>query len=334
MTKIFCLFGIWLLLGSQTYLYAQGLNIGRIRYEIEEGDTLEGIFKKFLKDGRVLKKNGEIYRLNRERNLQIDDWEDLDEGDPLDVYLPATYIDKKKFKEYVEYKKIRANEKRLQKIADSRWMRSIFYMASFGRFNQTEAPIDIKFQQNSPVTLGYATSYRLGPKWSLSASTYFSYLLSADSGLSTEKVSIKPEIGANGYVARKMSSAWFTSVYGGIDFERFTTFNIDTIISSQTVVRDESRVWFATVGVDKYLRNNTSGLLLRGSISTALSSSRISYESGESLDRPFKGLKLLLYANAPISEKYFIHFLFKQHLMSGAGDLSVNRIGVGFGYKL
>lgn len=325
------IFGIWLLLGSQINSYAQGLNIGRIRYEIEEGDTIEGIFKKFLKDGRVLKKDSEFYRLNQERNLQISDWEDLDEGDFIDVYLPASYIDKRKFKEYVEYKKIKENEKRLQKIADSRWSRSVFYMASFGRFNQVEGAVDVKFQQNSPVTLGYATSYRLGPDWSLGGSAYFSYLLSADSGLSTEKVSIKPEIGFNGYVSRRLPKF---SVYGGIDFERFTTFDIDTIITSQTVVRDESRVWFGTIGIDKYLKNNRRGLLLRASLSTALASSRINYETGQSVDRPFKGLKFLLYANSPINEKYFIHFLFKQHIMSGAGDLNVNRIGVGFGYKL
>lgn len=311
--------------------FAQGLNIGRIRYEVQKDEeTLESIFKKFLKDGRVLKKDGEFYRLNQERNLQVNDWQDLEEGDVIDVYLPASFIDKEKFKEYVAYKKALDEERRLQKLADARWNRSVFYMASFGRFNQTEGAIDIKFQQNSPVTLGYATSYKLSPEWSVSGSAYFSYLLAADSVLNTEKVSIRPEIGFNGYLARRLTHF---NVYGGVDFERFTTFDIDTIISSQQVSRDESRVWFATIGIDKYLKNNRRGLLLRASLSTALSSTRISYESGESLDRPFTGLKLMLYANAPIDEKYFMHFLFKQHLMSGAGDLSVNRIGVGFGYK-
>lgn len=312
--------------------FAQALNIGRIRYEVQKDEeSLESIFKKFLKDGRVLKKDSEFYRLNKERNLQVKDWQDLDEGDVIDVYLPASIIDKKKFKEYVAYKKALDEERRLQKLADARWNRSIFYMASFGRFNQTEGVIDIKFQQNSPVTLGYATSYKLSPEWSVSGSAYFSYLLPADSVLDTEKVSIQPEIGFNGYLSRRLTHF---NVYGGVDFERFTTFDIDTIISSQQVSRDESRVWFGTIGIDKYLKNNRRGLLLRASLSTALSSTRISYESGESLDRPFTGLKLMLYANAPIDEKYFMHFLFKQHLMSGAGDLSVNRIGVGFGYKL
>jgi hypothetical protein len=304
--------------------------VGRIRYTIQDGDTLETIFRKFLQDGRSLKKDGEFYRLNRERNAQITDWEDLDEGDELDVYLPVLYIDKKKFKDYVEYKKILANEKRLKKIADSRWSRSLFYMASFGRFNQQEGAIDIKFQQNSPFTLGYATSLKLSPEWRWSASAYLSYLLPADSILSTEQVEIRPEIGLNTYLHKNMGKY---SLYGGIDFERFTTFDVATLAQSATVVRDELRIFFATVGIDKFLRNNRQGLLLRASLSAALSTSQQSYE-GLPRDRSFGGFKILLYANAPINEKWFIHFLCKQHIMSGAGDLSVNRIGVGFGYKL
>lgn len=319
----------------QSPLFAQNeeVSVGRIRYEIQEGDTLESIFRKFLKDGRAIKKDGEFYKLNIERNWQIKDWEDLGDdhaGDEIDIYLPAVFIDKEKFKDYLEFKKILANEKRLQKIADSRWMRSLFYMASYGRFNQTKLPIDIKFQQNSPFTFGYAMSYKMNPKWRWSASAYLSYLLAADTSLTAEAVSIRPEVGLNTYLGHSFENF---SIYGGIDFERFTTFNIEALEQSATILRDETRMYFATVGIDKFLKNNRRGLLLRASISATVTSSRTSYQ-GETLDNPFTGFKFLLYANTPINEKYFVHFLYKQHVMSGPGDLNVSRIGVGFGYKL
>ncbi len=203
-------------------------------------------------------------------------------------------------------------------------------MASFGRFNQQEGQIDIKFQQNSPFTLGYATSLKLSPEWRWSASAYLSYLLPADSVLSAGQVDIRPEVGLNTYIGKNLGKF---SIYGGVDFERFTTFDVEALATSATVSRDELRIFFATIGIDKFLKNNRRGLLLRASLSAALSTSQQSYE-GLPRERTFGGFKVLLYANSPINEKWFIHFLYKQHLMSGAGDLTVNRIGVGFGYKL
>ncbi|MCF8059031.1 MAG: hypothetical protein K9K67_07030 [Bacteriovoracaceae bacterium] len=311
--------------------FSQGIDIGRIRYEIQKGDDLLSILEKFLKNGRTLEKESELFELNMGRNLQISNWEDLKSGQEIDIYLPISYIDKTKFKEYLKQKKIRQNELRLQQIVDSRWSQSVFTMASFGRFNQLESEIDLKFQQNSPFTLGYATSFKFNRNWSWSASAYLSYLLSAKTSLSTEKVSIRPEIGLNSYLSHSFSSF---NLYGGLDFERFTTFNLDSLRSQAIIERDELRLIFASLGVDKYFKSNKQGLLLRASLSTSISSQRISYETGNELDRPFSGMKLILYANTPINKKYFIHFLYKQHILSGPGDLSVSRIGVGFGLKL
>ena len=325
---------LFILIFFQMSSFAQldEIKVARIRYTIQADDyKLEDVFRKFLKDGRSIKKDGEFVKLNIQRNWQIKDWEDLTdyEGEEMDIYLPPSYIDKQKFKAYLKFKELEANERRIEKLAMANHSRSVFYMASFGRFNQTQAPIDIKFQQNSPMTVGYSHSYKLSELWRISGSAYLSYLIPADTALSSESLSLRPEVGFNGYLGRNMGKY---SLYAGFDFERFTTFDIDALISTQTAQRDETRVTFATFGIDKYLKNNVRGLLLRASISVSMTSSRTSYE-GETLENPFTGLKFLLYANAPINEKYFFHALYKQHMMNGAGDLNVSRIGVGFGRK-
>lgn len=322
---IFLFLTIW---GGHSF--SAPMQIGRIRYQITDERNLPQILSKFLKPGSRLKRDSLIFEINKERNSHVDDWNDLDAGVEIDLYLPKGMVSAKKFKAYLALKKRRLEESKRK--APSPWNTSVFYMASYGRFTQTQREINISFQQNSPLSLGVSTGYRLGDNYSLSGSLYASYLTSASSSLGGSDIAIRPEIGGNAYLSRKFGNNW--NFFTGIDFERFTTFNINDIRSTSEIFLDENRMSFATFGIDKVIPFEKKRLLLRFSISPVLSSQRLSYTTAEEIEEVFSGIKYLIYINASINKKYYFHVLYKQHSMTGPGDLNVSRIGLGIGYNL
>ncbi len=326
--KLFVFFIFISVWGGQSF--AAPMQIGRIRYQITDEKNLPQILRKFLKSGSRLKSDGPVFKINKERNSHIDDWNDLDEGAEIDLYLPKGMVSAKKFKAYLALKKRRLEESKRK--APSPWNTSVFYMASYGRFTQTQREINISFQQNSPLSLGVSTGYRLGDNYSLSASLYASYLTSASNGLGGSDVAVRPEIGGNGYLSRKFGDNW--SFFTGVDFERFTTFNINSIRLTSEIFLDENRMSFATFGIDKVIQTKKTSLLLRFSISPVINSQRLSYTTAEEFEEVFSGIKYLIYINASINKKYYFHVLYKQHSMTGPGDLNVSRIGLGIGYNL
>jgi hypothetical protein len=165
-----------------------------------------------------------------------------------------------------------------------------------------------------------------------SGSLYASYLTSAANSLGGSDISVRPEIGGNAYLSRKFGNNW--NFFTGVDFERFTTFNINDIRSTSEIFLDENRMSFATFGIDKVIPFEKKSLLLRFSISPVLSSQRLGYTTAEEFEEVFSGIKYLIYINASINKKYYFHVLYKQHSMTGPGDLNVSRIGLGIGYKL
>lgn len=48
----------------------------------------------------------------------------------------------------------------------------------------------------------------------------------------------------------------------------------------------------------------------------------------------YDGLKYMLYFNYRVKGPWFIHLLYKVHIMEGPDKLSTNRTGIGFGYNL
>lgn len=305
-------------------------SFGRIRYQIRGEKNLYQIFAKFLKPKSRITKNGPLIKINIQRNAQIKDWGNLPNGEFIDLYLPREMISKKKFLAYQKEKKERL--KILKSKIPSPWSHSLFYMASYGLFSQAQGETKINFQQNSPLSLGMTSFYKWSEETSLTASIYFSYLISATSELSSENVSIRPEVGGNLYWSRKLGTGW--SFFTGLDAERFTAFNIDEMRTTGTIILDENRVSYLTIGIDKFISLSKKGLLLKASVSPVLNSQRLDYQTGEAYRNTYKGYKFLLYANTSINESYFFHVLYKHHVMSGPGDIEVQRIGVGFGYRL
>ncbi len=323
------------LLSFSSNLYAESSKWASTHYVLEPNDNLLTIVKKFIIPNHKIKKDGPILKRNLDKNKNIKNWKDPISGTSIKLLLPRNLFNKEVLKEYgqkqIELKKEREEEKKKREevMAKSPWSFGIFYMASNGNFTQTQDEISINFQQNSPFSLGVSANYRLSYEYSLNSSLYTSYLTVASNSLSDEKVSIKPEIGSNIYLTRKLGASW--KVYAGFDLERFSTFNIDDIRDTGMVVRDENRMSFATFGIDKFFTNSFLPFLLRFSVSSSLTSQRITYDADNDQDLTFSGLKYMLYFNAPVSNRIFFHILYKQHIMTGPSELNSYRIGLGLG---
>lgn len=120
--KLFVFFIFISVWGGQSF--AAPMQIGRIRYQITDEKNLPQILRKFLKSGSRLKSDGPVFKINKERNSHIDDWNDLDEGAEIDLYLPKGMVSAKKFKAYLALKKRRLEESKRK--APSPWNTSVF----------------------------------------------------------------------------------------------------------------------------------------------------------------------------------------------------------------
>lgn len=278
-------------------------------------------------------------------NKSVENWTDLQRGQRIDLFISEDFLDKSKLERYRQQMREKLTNLKKEVVADkeeqskiprpSGLKGSIFYMASYGRFTQSGDDLaDVIFQQNSPVTFGSSFSFypENGP-WSYAGSAYFSHLVAASNNLDNEIVDIPLEIGFNLYGEYRFQKFNFTG-YAGLDYERFHTFNLPGIRDEGRIYLDENVVTYLTMGATGLVNIFDKAFLMKLSFSQSLFSSTTPQYSGEILNEDFSGFKALWYVNKKISEKFYVHTLFKYHKMSGPSDLSTLRIGVGVGYIL
>ena len=305
---------------------------------VEKGDNYASILRMYLKDDAVVDKNAPLVVKTMSQNPQVTDWAELVPGTLISLYITEDVMDTEKYiskqmalnTKMEEVKKIILN-----KIAPPHGLKgSIFYMASSGNFSQVQGKTSIEYKQNSFGTLGIQLNYF--PKnslFSISSSAYVSAFSDAKAALEPFEVKIPPELGINLYGDFLWKKPRI-SFYGGIDYEKFSAFNIDGIVDEQKIYLDKVSAIYLTAGASHALKILEKPLFFKVSISQSVNSSHISdYSKATNLD-PYSGSKLLFYLNYKFTDKFFLHTLLKVHTMSGPSDLSSTRLGVGVGYIL
>ncbi|MDO9181272.1 MAG: hypothetical protein Q7U04_02635 [Bacteriovorax sp.] len=335
----------YILLFSLMVSNAYALNYYSFMYQVEDGDTFGLILKKFVQDTSIINAKTPLVKKTIKNNPHILQWSNLPKGSIIELYISDDFMDMKKYRPYEAgiLKKIAdKEEKKRESTYPSGLKASLFYMASVGTFNQKADQIaEIKFKQNSPLTFG--GSFNFYPKdklYSYSFSAYGSYLLATANSLTSEKISIPPEIGANLYYEYRLQNFGAT-VFSGIDYESFYVFNLRGLQNYGKVYVDGVGATYLTVGFAKSFTFFNRQLFSKLSISKSFLSS---YKNNEPLSSglipdeydtgKYSGSKFLFYLNYKFNDKFYLHTLFKYHSMSGPSNLSVLRVGVGFGYIL
>jgi hypothetical protein len=335
------LYLIFFFVSSQS---AFALNYYTFSYKIENGESFSFILKKFVKDDAIINSKTPLVSKIKKLNPHITDWSKLTPGTVIKLFISDELMDLEKYKPYqaeVTQKIVEIKEQKTISTYPSGFKASIFYMNSSGTFTQRKGTdVEISFKQNSPITLGVAMSYYPKDKlYSTSLSSYVSMLRSPSNSLTTETVSIPSEVGFNIFEEYRWLK-YNVTLYGGPDFEKFSLFNLDGLQYDGQIYVDGVSVTYLTVGAAKSfsLFNKTFFTKISASKSVISTYQNNAPDSATSLSsspsESYNGYRFLLYFNYKITDKFFIHTLFKYHTMSGPSDLTTVRIGVGIGYIL
>jgi hypothetical protein len=307
-------------------------------YKVEEGDTFASLLRMYVKDDSVINKSTPLVLKNIKNNPQVKDWRDLIPGALIYVYIPENLMDMTKYQakqKSVNTKNEEIKKEIIAKISPpSGFKGSAFYMASWGDFSQTSGETTVEYKQNSLVNLGLQGNYL--PKnslYSFSSSIYFSTFTAADATLPPNSVKLPPEVGFNfygDYLWKKPRISW----QAGLDYEKFSSFNIEGILNDQKIYLDRISVVYATVGVSHVFYILEKPFFIKTSLSKSVSSTTTTDYTASTNKESLTGMKALFYLNYKFTDKFFLHSLLKIHKMSGPSDLSSTRLGVGVGYIL
>jgi hypothetical protein len=295
-----------------------------IDYTVKDGDTFATILRKYVKRNSIINSNTAMIHKTRSENPHIKEWGKLKADTLITLYITKEFID---ISEIISRRKT-------YKILSSRpkgYHSSLFHMMSSGTFNQEDsaATVDINFSQHSFLSLGYTGQYYPEKKpYSFSGSIYIATLNTTESNLGQE-ISIAPELGINGYINYSFSKF---SIFGGFDFERFSTFNTEAIIASSQLILVESRTFYLSGGFNKSFSLGKHKLFSRYSFSKSVATSTDFSSYSTEPASTYNGYKFLAYLSYKFNKNWFAHILFKYHVMSGPDNLSVFRTGIGLGY--
>ena len=307
-------------------------------YKVEPGDSYASILKIYVKDNSIINKNTPLVEKTMSMNPHISDWSLLNPGDLISIYISEDLMDMNKYnskQSMVNSKNKEIQKNILIKTATPEGLKgSVFYMSSYGDFSQVADGTSVNYKQNSFLTLGLQSNYF--PKntlYSFSASVYFSIFTVADTIIPPFEVKLPAEVGMNFY-ADYLWKNQRISFYGGIDYEKFSAFNIEGIFNDQSIYLDRITVVYLTAGISHAFNVYDKPIFVKASMSQSVKSAKISEYSEITKLEPLTGSKLLFYLNYKFNDKIFLHTLLKIHTMSGPSELSSTRLGVGVGYIL
>lgn len=304
----------------------------KIKYEVKKRMSLQSIYKGILYDDVKYSDKYKMVRATKKYNEQVGDWNKLS---PQNIFL---YVDTSKvnISKLIKGQKLSENQENQLRTKSNvigrknQYKYSLFYMASFGDFTQDKNTSKVIFKQNSSFTLGLSLNYKLNiEKLSLSSSLYYSHLDTASANLNFDDVELDAEIGGNLYGNYKLLKGF--KLYSGVDYERFNTFNIDRLNNNSEIVFDKNQIVYLTFGLEKLLKILDRNILTKVSYSHSLFSFR-STSSGDS-EEEYSGGKFMIYTSMDIYKKFYLHLLYKKHIMTGPSDLDISRFGIGFGYS-
>jgi hypothetical protein len=163
----------------------------------------------------------------------------------------------------------------------------------------------------------------------ISSSAYWSNLTSSKlsgSTVTTSELEVKPEIGFNLYFQQVIPFGGL-SVYGGMDYEQFSTFNTQAFVNGANLDLNQNKIIFATIGAGKTFFWGNQKILLKSSISKSVNSKSSSALTNDT----FEGNRILLFASLKGDSRLTYHLIFKRHMLEGPTQLTINRIGAGIG---
>ena len=312
-------------------------------YKVEPGDTYASILKLYVKDNSIINKNSPLVEKTMSLNPHVSDWNILSPGTLISIYINEDIMDMDKYKskqpiastKVEEVKKIIPIKAPPPKVVPPEGFKgSLFYMASLGDFTQSADGTSVSYKQNSLLTLGIQGNYF--PKnslYSFSSSAYFSSFSSAETTIPPLDVQLPAEIGLNFYVDYLWKKPRI-NFYGGVDYEKFSAFNIEGIFDDQKIYLDRITLVYLTAGMSHSFNVLGKPIIAKFSLSQSVSSTTVSEYPAITNLESLSGTKLLFYLNYKFNDKLFMHTLLKVHTMSGPSELSSIRLGVGVGYIL
>jgi len=314
-----------LLLCISLTVHSEELFFYSLNYTVEKDENLEEVIKKFVKDNSNITSDSPMIHKTRGNNSHIENWGELGKDSKFKLYISNDFID---FDKYEQYK----NRHSSKLLKTSSIQSTLYYMASAGDFTQKSNSngINFKFSQNSPYTLGYVFNKDISNSpYSLSSSLYISKLSTGVSNLN-QGVDVPTEKGLNLYFKHFLKKYRF-SYFAGIDYEIFNSFNAGALEANSTIVVDENKILFLSVGLEKSIQILNKNLSTSFSISSSILSSNKIGAGGYS-SKEYKGLRLLTYLKLHLNQSWFIHSMLKYHRLSGPDKLSILRYGIGIGY--
>ena len=309
-------------------------------YMIKEKDSLESLSKRLLPRYKIKYGNNiEDFKKDLMKwNPQINNWDAIPLLSNIYIEFPyPAYIS-------VSYAPILSNGTNYNvlnsdaetPIGNRAFTLFSMYTTSVGNFLEQikTAEGSIKSTQNSPLSLGLGTTIFLDKSnRMITSSLYWSKLktskINNNNNSLNNKITVKPETGFNIYY--QQLSPWKSiSLYGGVDYEQFSTFNIPDFILGEDLALNQNRLIFATIGLGKTFIFNENKLLLKSSFSQSINSKTTSeYPAYE-----FIGTRFMLYASFKGESQFTYHLIYKRHMLDGPTKLTINRFGLGIGFVI
>lgn len=327
-------------------------------YKVQNRENLETIGKKFLPKYKV--KYGERieeYKTDLKIwNKHIRDWNNIAEGSRIYIenpypvfvsdsgYAPNLMPSADSERELRQYRVAEFFEEATStsKLADGstvevpkKFFLGGFYTASSGAFKETisDGRGEITFKQKSPYSIGLGGGYLFGDiTHSLNGSFYWSSLqasnLNGDAVSNTNSITVPAEVGYNLYYQYFLKNLDF-GLYGGIDREKFTTFNTLELLDGASLATVENNITYGTIGISKTFYLGEQKFLSKTSFAKSLASD----SSSAGANAQFEGSRLLLFLSMRGAYNLSYHLLYKRHQLKGPTELTIDRIGIGFGYQ-
>lgn len=300
-----------------------------IRYT-ESGDTLDTITRRYLPELKSkYGENAEEFKRDLVRwNSHIKDWNNQSAATPFYITYPYPPFVPGPYGAGLSIN----DSPRTSPEIESRFTNFVFYMASLGQFTeQTTGNQTIKSFQNSPVSLGFGTSYKIQEQNSVSASVYWSRLVSSKVEGSVanaeNKISIPNEYGMNLYYQQRILESNFSG-YAGVDHENFATYNTAELVPGSTLKIRTNSLSYVTAGLAAKFLAYGYTLSSKMSLAQVILSDCSTGVASDNL----KGNRFLLFASVRKAGPFSYQFLYKHHSLEGPTKLSINRFGLGLSY--
>lgn len=303
-----------------------------IEYKVVRRDTFGKILKRFVKIDSVIKNTTPMVIKTRRKNKHVKNWNRLIIGQTIKLYINGSMMDPNKWKKY-QKSILGVNE---QQDGKKGFQASVFYMASTGSFKQVSEDdgVDIDFEQNSNASIGISTMYSPKRKrYSYSASLYWSALSATATNIG--QVEVPSEIGGNMYFQYPFKKIFGLS-YAGLDFEKFATYNTEGLSrpKERTLIINNNFVSYLTIGHAALFTIFKKNIFAKISLSKSIMTSTTVQGDALTPVETYSGYKIFTYLNYKLGKNFFLHGIAKYHSMTGPDQLTVTRLGLGFGYIL